>query len=67
MIYTTFLWNSVTTNVIHCLTFVLINLKKINIKKIMKALVYHGPGKKSWEEKPKSVINEPTDAVVKIS
>ena len=32
----------------------------------MKALVYHGPGKKSWEEKPKPVIKEPTDAVVKI-
>jgi alcohol dehydrogenase len=32
----------------------------------MKALVYHGPGKKSWEEKPKPVITEPTDAVVKI-
>jgi len=32
----------------------------------MKALVYHGPGKKSWEEKPKPVIIKPTDAVVKI-
>ncbi len=32
----------------------------------MKALVYHGPGKKSWEEKPKPVIVKPTDAVVKI-
>lgn len=32
----------------------------------MKALVYHGPGKKSWEEKPRPVIKEPTDAVVKI-
>jgi alcohol dehydrogenase len=32
----------------------------------MKALVYHGPGKKSWEEKPKPVIKETTDAVVKI-
>src|SRR5476649_2047850 len=34
--------------------------------KKMKALVYHGPGKKSWEEKPKPVILKPTDAVVKI-
>ena len=33
----------------------------------MKALVYHGPGKKSWEEKPKPVLTAPTDAVVKIS
>ena len=32
----------------------------------MKALVYHGPGKKSWEEKPKPDINLPTDAIVKI-
>jgi alcohol dehydrogenase len=32
----------------------------------MKALVYHGPGKKSWEEKIKPVIKEPTDAIVKI-
>lgn len=33
----------------------------------MKALVYHGPRKKSWEEKPMSSILKPTDAVVKIS
>ncbi len=32
----------------------------------MKALVYHGPGKMAWEEKPKPIIKEPTDAVVKI-
>lgn len=32
----------------------------------MKALVYQGPGKKSWEEKPKPVIKEATDAIVKI-
>jgi alcohol dehydrogenase len=32
----------------------------------MKALVYHGPGKKAWEEKPKPVIKEPADAIVKI-
>ena len=32
----------------------------------MKALVYHGAGKKSWEEKPKPTIQEPTDAIVKI-
>jgi alcohol dehydrogenase len=34
--------------------------------KTMKALVYHGPGKKSWEDKPKPIITKPTDAVVKI-
>jgi len=33
----------------------------------MKALVYHGPGQRSWEEKPKPVIKEPTDAIVKIA
>ena len=32
----------------------------------MKALVYHGPGEKSWEEKPKPTIIESTDAIVKI-
>jgi len=32
----------------------------------MKALVYHGPGKKAWEEKPKPTLQVPTDAVVKI-
>src|SRR5580658_5651857 len=32
----------------------------------MKALVYHGPGKKAWEDKPKPTIKKPTDAVVKI-
>jgi len=32
----------------------------------MKALVYHGPGKRSWEEMPKPVIRHPTDAVVRI-
>ncbi len=35
-------------------------------QKIMKALVYHGAGKKSWEEKPKPSILLPTDAIVKI-
>jgi alcohol dehydrogenase len=33
----------------------------------MKALVYHGPGKRSWEEKPKATIKAPSDAVVKIA
>jgi len=32
----------------------------------MKALVYHGIGEKTWEEKPKPAINKTTDAVVKI-
>lgn len=33
----------------------------------MKALVYHGPGQKYWEEKPKPSITRPTDAIVKIN
>ena len=33
----------------------------------MKALVYHGPGKKAWEEKAKPVIRDPTDVIVKIT
>jgi alcohol dehydrogenase len=32
----------------------------------MKALVYHGPGRKGWEEKPRPAIGQPTDAVVRI-
>ena len=33
----------------------------------MKALVYHGPGKRALEDKPKPVIQAPTDAIVKIT
>jgi len=33
----------------------------------MDALVYHGPGSKAWEKKPKPSILETTDALVKIS
>ena len=32
----------------------------------MQALVYHGPGKRAWEEVPDPVIVEPTDAIVRI-
>ncbi|MHB1172774.1 MAG: zinc-dependent alcohol dehydrogenase family protein [Lacisediminihabitans sp.] len=32
----------------------------------MKALVYKGPGQKSWEDVPDPVIKEPTDIIVKI-
>jgi threonine dehydrogenase-like Zn-dependent dehydrogenase len=32
----------------------------------MKALVYHGPGRKAWEKKPRPLITKPTDAVVRI-
>ncbi len=32
----------------------------------MKALVYHGPGKKSWDDVPDAAIQEPTDVVVHV-
>ncbi|MDQ4492072.1 zinc-dependent alcohol dehydrogenase family protein [Sinomonas sp. ASV486] len=32
----------------------------------MKALVYHGPGQKAWEDVPDPVIQDATDAIVKI-
>ena len=32
----------------------------------MKALVYHGPGNKSWDDVPEPTIDEPTDAIVKV-
>lgn len=32
----------------------------------MKALVYHGPGNKAWEEVPNPVIQDPTDAIIKV-
>jgi alcohol dehydrogenase len=32
----------------------------------MKALVYHGPGKRAWEEKPKPALQAASDAIVKI-
>jgi alcohol dehydrogenase len=32
----------------------------------MKALVYHGPGQKAWEEVPDPRIVEPTDAIVAV-
>src|SRR6476620_12212590 len=33
----------------------------------MKALVYHGPGKKSLDERPMPQLAAPTDAIVKIT
>ena len=32
----------------------------------MKALVYHGPGKKAWEEVPDPKVLHPTDVIVRI-
>jgi len=33
----------------------------------MNALVYHGPNQKAWEDKPKPVLRDPTDAVVRVT
>jgi alcohol dehydrogenase len=33
---------------------------------VMKALVYHGPGRKAWEDVPDATIQEATDVVVKV-
>ena len=35
-------------------------------RQVMKALVYHGPGKRSWEEKPRPVLQDSSDAIVRI-
>ncbi len=32
----------------------------------MKALVYHGPGQKAWEEVPRPIISSDTDAIVRV-
>ena len=32
----------------------------------MRALVYHGPATKAWEDVPDPVIQDPTDAIVRI-
>jgi alcohol dehydrogenase len=32
----------------------------------MKALVYHGPGKKAWEDVPDAALKDPTDVVVRV-
>ncbi len=32
----------------------------------MKALVYHGPGQKAWEEKEKPQVLKPTDAIIRV-
>ena len=32
----------------------------------MKALVYHGPGSKAWEEVPDATVQDPTDVVVRV-
>jgi alcohol dehydrogenase len=39
----------------------------MDIDATMKALVYHGPGKRAWEDKPRPAIQHPGDAIVRIT
>lgn len=39
----------------------------INIHAAMKALVYHGPGQRSWDDCPRPAIQERGDAIVRIT
>jgi alcohol dehydrogenase len=41
--------------------------KGLVVAATMKALVYHGPGQKAWEEKPRPKIQHPADAIVRIT
>ena len=34
---------------------------------MMKALVYGGPGQRAWQTKPRPVVRDPGDAVVRIT
>jgi alcohol dehydrogenase len=38
-----------------------------NTATTMKALVYHGPGERAWEDKPRPAIQDPSDAIVRIT
>jgi alcohol dehydrogenase len=42
-------------------------IQKTNVRTIMKALVYQGPGRKALEERPMPKIIAPTDAIVKVT
>ena len=42
-------------------------IHKTNVRTVMKALVYQGPGKKALEERPMPEIVGPTDAIVKVT
>jgi alcohol dehydrogenase len=34
---------------------------------VMKALVYHGPGERAWEDTPRPTIQDASDAIVRIT
>jgi len=39
----------------------------VSTSKTMKALVYHGPGKRVWEDKPRPAIQDQRDAIVRVT
>ena len=41
--------------------------QKLGTSNVMKALVYRGPGKKTWQQVPRPTIQDPSDAVVRIT
>src|SRR6202023_1787967 len=41
--------------------------KTLRTGTVMKALVYHGPGKRAWEDTPRPTIQNPGDAIVRIT
>jgi alcohol dehydrogenase len=41
--------------------------QKLGTSNVMKALVYRGPGKKTWQPVPRPTIQDPSDAVVRIT
>src|SRR5580693_2751025 len=43
------------------------NAIPISTGSTMKALVYHGPGKHAWEDKSRPIVQEPGDAIVRVT
>ena len=43
------------------------NITAKNSVATMKALVYHGPGKRAWEGNPRPTIQDPGDAIVRVT
>ncbi len=48
-------------------TQVLTERNETGTRDTMKALVFHGPGRRAWEDKPRPAIQAPTDAIVRIT
>ena len=44
-----------------------LDVPKLGAAATMKALVYHGPAQRAWEERPRPSIREATDAIVRIT